>query len=64
MIRERILVDTGPLVALLARDDADHVRCVEKSKDLPRPFLTTWPILTEAAWLLRNEQESIPKAIR
>ncbi len=61
MIRERILVDTGPLVALLAKDDADHVRCVEQSKELPRPFLTTWPILTEAAWLLRNQLDSIPK---
>ena len=49
MESERVLLDTGPLVALLADDDAEHQRCVEQSQLLPKPFLTTWPILTEAA---------------
>jgi len=61
--RERVIVDTGPLVALLADDDAEHSRCVEQSKTLAKPFLTTWPVLTEAAWLLRDKPDSIPKIL-
>jgi uncharacterized protein len=61
--RERVLVDTGPLVALLADDDAEHIRCLEQSKSLAKPFLTTWPVLTEAAWLLRDKLESIPRIV-
>lgn len=55
MANERIVLDTGPLVALLADDDAEHSRCVEESRLLPKPLLTTWPVLTEAAWLLRHQ---------
>lgn len=63
MATERVLVDTGPLVALLADNDAEHDRCVEQSRVLSRPFLTTWPVLTEAAWLLRDEPGSIPRIL-
>lgn len=63
MAHERVLIDTGPLVALLAEDDAAHGRCVEQSHALAKPFLTTWPVLTEAAWLLRDQSEAIPKIL-
>ncbi len=47
------LTDTGPLVALLDKDDAYHVSCVAASKYLPAgPLLTTWPCFTEAIYLL------------
>jgi len=63
MASERVLVDTGPLVALLADDDAEHDRCVEQSRTLAKPFLTTWLVLTEAAWLLRHKPEAIPNLL-
>jgi uncharacterized protein len=48
-----ILVDTGPLVALLDRNDSNHSRCVEASAALPvAPLLTSWPCLTEAMYLI------------
>ncbi len=47
------LCDTGPLVALIDRDDAHHARCVALLGMLPSgPLLTTWPCFTEAMYLL------------
>jgi uncharacterized protein len=47
-----ILVDTGPLVALLHEDDRNHDRCVEAFRSLHEPLVTAWPVVTEAMYLL------------
>ena len=48
-----MLTDTGPLVALLDRDDAYHSACLTTLGKLPRsPLVTTWACLTEAMYLL------------
>jgi predicted nucleic acid-binding protein len=54
VITERVIVDAGPLVAILNRRDAHHRECHEQGLALAHPFLTTWPVIAEAAWLLRN----------
>ena len=47
------LTDTGPLVALINRNDPHHAFCVAATKQLPaRPLVTTWPCFTEAMYLL------------
>ena len=48
-----ILTDTGPLVALINRNDPNHARCINAVKRLPaEPLVTTWPCFTEAMYLL------------
>ena len=47
-----ILVDTGPLVALIHQDDNQHRICKETFLTFSEPLGTVWPVLTEALHLL------------
>jgi uncharacterized protein len=47
-----ILLDTGPIVALLDPADDSHRSCVELLKTMDEPLATTVPVLTEAFHLL------------
>jgi predicted nucleic acid-binding protein len=46
-----VIVDTGPLVAFLVKEDAWHAWVVEQFKLLPAPFMTCEPVLTETFFL-------------
>lgn len=47
-----IAIDAGPIVAIFDRDDKYHKTCVEILKGIKEPLVTTWPVLTEAFYLL------------
>jgi predicted nucleic acid-binding protein len=59
----RVLLDTGPLVAIISEEDKDHDLCVEQLKTLTSPLLTCWPVITEAAWLLRKDAASVQRML-
>ena len=49
-----VLIDAGPLVALIDRADDWHQRCRHAFEALDAPLLTVWPALAEASHLLRS----------
>ncbi len=63
-----ILVDAGPLIALVDRGEPDHDRCVKALSSLTAPMVTTWPAFTEGMYLLGSAggfkaQESLWKVL-
>ena len=62
-MRSRILVDTGPLIAILSRRDQYHQSCVAAFQQLPPPLFPCWPVLTEAIWLLRHYPAAIERML-
>jgi predicted nucleic acid-binding protein len=53
-----VLIDAGPLVALVKADDHHHAACATALKGVHQPLGTVWPVLTEVMYLLAE----IPRA--
>ena len=49
-----VLIDAGPLVALIDRSDDWHEGCRDAFETLNETLLTVWPVLAEASHLLRS----------
>ena len=58
-----ILLDTGPLVALLSRDDAAHSHAVKLFADCVPPFRTCEAVIAEACFLMREVDAAGPAEV-
>lgn len=47
-----LLIDAGPLVAIMRESDDRRADCVRVLKSLREPIATVWPVVTEAMYLL------------
>jgi uncharacterized protein len=56
-----VLVDAGPIVALLHASDDRHDACRRQAAELVGPLFTSWSVVTEAAWLLRRLPNSLER---
>lgn len=63
MNRPGVLLDTGPLVALLSKDDADHDRAEHLFADCLPPFRCPEAVLAEACFLMRKVHVAGPAEV-
>ena len=55
----RVLLDTGPLVAMRSLRDQHRPRVLEIAALLPSVVYTTWPVVVEATYLLRHDPREV-----
>ena len=53
-MKDRIIIDTGPIVAYLRQNDSYHEWASEVTHSLKPPFHTCEPVLTESCFLLER----------
>jgi uncharacterized protein len=53
-VKSRIIIDTGPLVALLNRRDQAHSWVLAQMQDMQPPFITCEAVLAEASYLVSD----------
>ena len=59
----KVLVDMGPLVALLNRRDRDHLWCASQLGSLSDPLVTCDAVLSEAFFLLKRSTDGGEKQL-
>lgn len=58
-----VLLDTGPLVALLSRRDTHHARAERAFEDQAPPFRCTEAVIAEACFLMRTVHSAGPAEV-
>ena len=63
MNRAGMLLDTGPLVALLSENDAEHTRATRLFSESLPPFRCCEPVVAEACFLMRKVDSAGPAEV-
>ena len=58
-----IIVDAGPLIALVSPRDRYHDSCRTQFANIKAPLFTCWPVLAEVAWLLRERPAAVQSVL-
>jgi uncharacterized protein len=56
-------VDTGPIVAILSASDEYHESCTEQLRKIQGKLISCWPVIAEAAWLLRTDARAVERLL-
>ena len=59
-----ILIDAGPFIAIANPDDPAHSAALETLGTCDAPLVSTWPVLAEAAWILRSQPSAVYEMMR
>jgi uncharacterized protein len=59
-----VLIDAGPLVALIDRSDDWHPLSRRTFEELDAPLITVWPAITEASHLLKHVERGQANLLR
>jgi len=62
-MKDRVIIDTGPLVAFLTQRERHHAWAREQFAQIRPPMVTCEPVLTEACHLVRNLNDGIASLI-
>lgn len=60
---QRVLLDTSAIVAIFQPQEVHHVACVEILRQIDAPLITSWPVITEAHYLLRRDSAAQAKLL-
>lgn len=58
-----VLLDTSAIVAIFQPNERHHEACKRTLATIAAPLLTTWPVLTEAHYLLRRDRQAQVKLL-
>jgi predicted nucleic acid-binding protein len=58
-----VLLDTGPIVALLSKDDAEHERAERLFSECAPPFRCCEAVLAEACFLIKKVHAAAPAEV-
>jgi predicted nucleic acid-binding protein len=62
-VKQKVILDTGPLVAFLNRRDTYHDWAMRQLADIRHPLLTCEAVLSEACFLMRRHAGGIQAVI-
>ncbi len=60
----KVLLDTSAIVAIFVTNEQNHSLCVKTLAEIQPPLFTTWPVLTEAHYLLRHDRNAQAALLR
>ena len=64
MKAESVLLDTGPLVAMLAPPDPFHIKCLHEADKIRGRLITCEAVVTEAAYLLQHTRTGVDDLLK
>ena len=59
-----VIIDTGPLIAIIDQRDAQHRWAIDQLKVLEPPFITCEAVVSESLFLLSSTRQGVPTLLQ